>query len=460
MIFNRLLISSSFLISLLASANAQDVTPFDIREMLQSDMIEGLYHRTYQSLCDRVDNDGFLQESLTGRYPGMFPRTVGGAVSLFLETEEFEIAEKIINCTLEATVVNEMERIPHVFLRKKNNLQPVYSGKAHLQPAADIIVLDLGKGHNTAVKFHAPEKPLLAVETAVKLGACKGELTMTIREGLDTKPLISVSLKAKQILPGQIWQRFEFEQALVLQTGKDYYIRLDFNGFGYPKWYGLEDDSESTTEVFLFDATSEKPSWTNEGNVLPAYAIDCGELRHEQQAEPYEIYCDWDQIDGQAHVIMAWARLALLRGQTDFEEQTYPLLAKLMDRTSDQPYFMWGRGHEISLNLIQNISFEHSREGRYWHTWDLLTQCVVGASLETMIQIAERRGDSKHSLRWQDRLQVLKKGIDKNLTRIVEGKKVYLEMRLPNSAGGVPYTGMSWVNFAQLCRNGIHLERK
>ena len=111
---------------------------------------------------------------------------------------------------------------------------------------------------------------------------------------------------------------------------------------------------------------------------------------------------------------------------------------------------MWGRGHEISLNLIQNISFEHSREGRYWHVWDLLTQCVVGASLESMIEVAKRRGDSMHAMRWQDRLQVLKKGIDKNLTRIVDGKKMYLEMRLPNSAGGVPYTGMSWVNFAPL----------
>ena len=110
--------------------NGQNVTPSNIREALQSEVIEGLYHRTYQSLLDRVDSDGFLQESLTGRYPGMFPRTVGGAVSLFLETGEFEVAEKLINCTLESMVYNEMERIPHVFLRQKNNLLPVFNGKA------------------------------------------------------------------------------------------------------------------------------------------------------------------------------------------------------------------------------------------------------------------------------------------------------------------------------------------
>ena len=145
----------------------------------------------------------------------------------------------------------------------------------------------------------------------------------------------------------------------------------------------------------------EPPVWVNEQTHAPSYAIDTGELRHEQKIEPYEIYCDWDQIDGQAHVIMAWAQLALLRGRTDFEDLTYTIVAKLMDRTSDQPYFMWGRGHAVSVNLVQNISLEHSREGRYWHVWDLLTQCVVGSSLESMIKIAKSRGDpanAEHAL--------------------------------------------------------------
>ena len=157
---------------------------------------------------------------------------------------------------------------------------------------------------------------------------------------------------------------------------------------------------------------------------------------------------------------MAWARLALERGRTAFEDRTYELATKLMDRTSDQPYFMWGRGHAVGVNLVQNISLEHSREGRFWHAWDILTQCVVGASLESMIEIANQRGETKHALRWQDRLQVLEKGIAQNLTRTLNGKKVYLEMRLPNSAGGVPFTGMGWMNFAPIMAQWEPLERQ
>lgn len=447
-------------IFLTGGANGQTVTIADIRDELRSEAIEGLYQRTYYSLLDRIDSDGFLQESLTGRYPGMFPRTVGGAVSLFLETGELETAEKLLNCTLQAMTVNEMERIPHVFLRQKNNLLPVFNGPNDLQKSTDFDLYDLGHNGSAALTFTAPEKPVYAVEAAIDLGACKGDLIMTLREELEGRELSSVVIKVKDILPGQIWHRFPLRGYLDLTPGKIYFMRIDFKGFGYPRWYGRKNDPDANSGSYHLDILATPPVWTYQSGYMPAYALDCGDLRHVQQTESYKIYCDWDQIDGQANVIMAWARLALYRGITDFEIRTYPLLATLMDRTSDQPYFMWGRGHEVSLNLIQNISFEHSREGRYWHVWDLLTQCVAGASLEAMIKIAQRQGDTKRAVRWQDRLQVLIKGIGKNLTRFVNTKKVYLEMRLPNSAGGVPYTGMSWVNFAPVMAQWHPLEKE
>ncbi len=46
---------------------AQQATLLEIKNNLQAEFMEGLYQRTYYSLLDRVDPDGFLQESLTGR---------------------------------------------------------------------------------------------------------------------------------------------------------------------------------------------------------------------------------------------------------------------------------------------------------------------------------------------------------------------------------------------------------
>jgi len=329
---NRLGLPYFALIMLLtvASTAAQRATMADIKKSLQSKFMEGLYERTYYSLLDRVDPDGFLQESLTGRYPGMFPRTVGGIVSLFIETGELEISEKIINCTLDAMTVNEMERMPHVFLRRTNNLIPVFNGHDPLQSETSVALYKLGQNHSVAVKFQAPAQPILAVEAAISLNACKGVLTMTLREEKDGTPIRSVSIKAKHVYPGQVWQRFEFSQPPMLDKGREYFIRFKYNGFGYPTWYGL-DGVPKQGGAFWLNGGALSSKWIYQKSDAPAYAVDAGNLRHEQQCEPYKIYSDWDQIDGQANVIMAWARLALKRGRTAFEDRTYPLVAKLMD---------------------------------------------------------------------------------------------------------------------------------
>ena len=244
---------------------ADHVQPTDtkenVRQRLQSRFLESLYTRTYYSLLDRMEPDGFLKESEMGVYPGMFPRTCGGMVSLLLETGELDAAERMLNCVLLATTSNDMERVPHVMERR----------------------------------------------------------------------------------------------------------------------------------------------------VGPSGAVE------------YPIFCDQHQLDGQANVLMAWARLALRRGGTTFEDRTYPLVVKLMDRTVDRPLFMFG-DWPTEPELIRNLCLEHSREGRYWDAFDILTQCHVGAALEEMAKVAERRGDVQHVKRWRERMAILKGGVARNLVRQVDGK--------------------------------------
>ncbi len=66
----KIVIIIAFYMFSVASAYAQQATISDIKKNLQSDFMEGLYHRTYYSLFDRIDPDGFLQESLTGKGVG------------------------------------------------------------------------------------------------------------------------------------------------------------------------------------------------------------------------------------------------------------------------------------------------------------------------------------------------------------------------------------------------------
>lgn len=262
----------------------KSVAKAQVRAMLASSSIEGLYARTYWSLKQRRQSDGYLPESITGAYQGMFPRTVGAYALLMIETKQYEAAEQSLNCVLTALNQTGYLRVPRV----------------------------IGK------------------------------------------------------------------------RGSSYYI---------------EDDEA--------------------------------------------------QIDGQAHLILGWARLALARGRTPFEDRTWKQVRDLMSSGTDRPYLQYGDFPSQNA-LVRNVAFEHSREGRFWDTWDLLTQSFVGAALHDMILVAHRRGEVQAAAVWQKRLDKLRGGIMKSLTTERDGKQTFLEMRLPNSAAGVPYMGMGWVILSPL----------
>lgn len=286
-----LLITACLIVNQLSQAQP---LPATLRAQLKSTFFETLYARTYYSLLDRLGKDGFLPESITGAYEGMYCRTTGPLVALFIETGRLPEAQRTIDCVLSATTQHRLERIPHV----------------------------IGK-----------------------------------------------------------------------------------------------------------------------------------------RGQPYSLISDEPQIDGQAHVLLAWARLALNRGHTPFEDQTWPLVKTLMNRTCDREHLETGRW-SVETGLVRNISFEHSREGRRWDTWDLLTQSFVGATLTDMAQIARRRGETKLADYWTNRCQLLREGVRKNLTTRNGSDTTYLEMRLPDGNGGVPYTGMGWVNLSPVAAGWEALDHR
>lgn len=263
------------------------VNPFDrikkqnIQDNLQTPYFEKLYANTYYSLVERMDKKGYLPESLTGAYSGMFPRTTGAYILLMLETEQYDKAELTLDYVLKTLNKNEIEYVPRVI------------------------------GAN----------------------------------------------------------------------------------------FDIEDDQF--------------------------------------------------QIDAQAHIILGWSRLALSRGRTSFEDNTWKQMRAMMKLTVSRAFFLYGHW-AIEQGLVRNIAFEHSKDARMWDTFDLLTQSFVGAALYDMIQIAKRQGDDVMAEQWSHKLDLLSEGINKNLTTNHYGITTYSEMRLPDSNSGVPYNGLGWVTLSPI----------
>ena len=424
---------------------AHGLGPEDIATELTLDFHQDLYAQTYESLLVRVEPDGFFRESLTGAYGGMFPRTVGGLVSLFLETDETDCCERLIGCVLTATQENGMERLPHVLDHRQPG-DPISSGNDLVQPNHPLPLYRLDGDYSGVQTFKAPEDPIRAIEVFMRLCGCKGTVTLAIAKDRDSEPIRTATVDAQEAEQKGRWVRFAFDPPLALPPGAASCIRLSFEGEGKPLWYGLEGTTHRLAGTWAYDASDPSPHWLEHPDHATAFAIDTGDLTRPD-AWPYPIICDRDQVDGQAHVVMAFGRLAQRRGPTPFEDKWYSFVAKLLDRSTDWPYVLTGE-YPSDLGLVRNVSLEHSREGRMWDTYDILTQCFVGAALESMIAVAERRGDDEHANRWQERLKALRAAVGQHLVRELDGKTMYLEMRLPNSAAGVPFEGMGWLNLA------------
>jgi hypothetical protein len=436
----------------------------DVKARLVSPFHQGLYSRTYRSLLDRVEPSGYFQESLTGAYAGMFPRTVGGLCSLFLETGETERCQALIGHVLKSIEMNGMERVPHVLDRLVNSPEPVVTSPAMGQSLHPIALyrLDQPDRFGGAQEFTASAKPIKALEIWLTGNQCSGKVVLEVGETLTSPALARAEYDAANLSAGGTWARFEFAVAPKLPPGVHYFARAHFSGEGVPAWWGLDNSPNAPLGAGHGRDTTIKPGWLDNPGHVTAFVIDTGDLKHVTR-ETLAVLDDRDQIDGQAHVLMSWARLALRRGPTPFEDRTYPLVAKLMDRSTDWPYLTpYNPGVPIVLcemGLVRNVCFEHSREGRFWDTYDLLTQSFVCAALRDMIRVAERRGDSAHAGRWQGRLTSLERAVRDRLTRRLDGQTVYLEMRLPNGGGGVPFEGLGWVNLAPIAAQWEGVDR-
>lgn len=161
-----------------------------------------------------------------------------------------------------------------------------------------------------------------------------------------------------------------------------------------------------------------------------------------------------DQIDGRAHVVMAFARYCLSAGDWEFVAHHYRAARTEVEAFLEQPYFYYQPDRSqwacTGLQLVFNASFEHSREHRRWAAFDLLSQCFVGAAGEAMVRLARRVHDNAFADWAARRLELLQAGVARRLTRTVDGKTVYLEMLLPDGDWGVPFSGMGWVNLSPL----------
>jgi len=438
-----------------------------VAQRVGSEPLAGLYARTYASLCERVEPSGYFEESITGAYGGMFPRTVGGLVSLFVETGDEELARRVVEVVLRAAAANEMERAPHVMGRPVVENCPVANGHEVVQAEHPIALyrLDAAKGYGGAQEFVAPEKPIVAVEAWLS-GRGAGVVRAFITASRDSdEKLAEAQVPLEHLSAAGSWVRFEFGQPVRLTPGKRYVVHLRAEGEGVPAWWGLEQaEGHPLAGAYARDLEHSRDGWINHPEHATAFALDTGALRHTQRTV-YPVLCRADQIDGNFHVLLAWALVALHWPDQRWEDETWAQVARMTDVATDWPYLtpvgQPGTISSIFVGLVHNFCLEHSREGRFWDCWDILTQAFACQALRLLSRVAERRGDSVHAARWRAVYTQVERMVEERLTWEYEGHSLYAEMRLPDGGAGRIFPGLSWVNLAPVAAQweGVNRQR-
>lgn len=157
-----------------------------------------------------------------------------------------------------------------------------------------------------------------------------------------------------------------------------------------------------------------------------------------------------DEIDGQAHVILSWALLAMARERGKAEDRRWPMVRDLMNRSISSPYLQYKSGWRIHPGLVLNLNLEHSRDEQMWFAYDFLTQSFMAAALAAMIDVADRRGEDNSARWWREVLASLAANIEQEMVYELDGKPVYREMLLPSGRKPVPFDGMGWINLAPI----------
>ena len=236
----------------------------------------------------------------------------------------------------------------------------------------------------------------------------------------------------KEIPVGGDWVKLSFALPLnEVDASQAYSLKLELvNAEGKVYWHGTNELDQYGT-------------FTVEGD---KYVSVDGEASFEAyKTSGASVWSREIQPDGNYMFIHAWYQYAM--GCLDNEDnrifiaESYPII-----RTYANYYL--DNGYIDDNGLMRNPYFEHSREGRKWNSYDLITNVFASQALYEMSRFAADHGDAASAAKWSAASTALTEAIAEHLITEYDGVTIYAELYDVDSGNFIP--GISWVNLAPM----------
>ena len=236
----------------------------------------------------------------------------------------------------------------------------------------------------------------------------------------------------REISTDSDWVKLSFSLPInPVDAEQDYSLKLELvNAEGNVYWHGTGDLDQYGT------FTVEDGSYVSVDGEASFEAYKTGGA---------SVWSEEIQPDGNYMFIHAWYQYAM--GCVDNEDnrtfiaESYPVI-----RTYANYYL--DNGYIGDNGLIRNPYFEHSREGRKWNAYDLITNVFASQALYEMSGFAASCGDTASADKWSAASAALTEAIGEHLIVRYDGVDIYAELYDVDSGEFIP--GISWVNLAPM----------
>ena len=303
-------------------------------------------------------------------------------------------------------------------------------------PAGSNVILTLDS--NTSGAQIVPAlggKRIVALRTILGRSAdATGILKATLTKGFGENAVRvdCYEMDIAKIPVGNEWVKLFFSLPVnEVDANQDYYLTLELvNATGEVYWYGTDQLDQYGTYAINGDAAT----------------LVAGEASFEAfTSSGASMWSNEIQPDGNYMFIHAWYQYAT--GCLDNEDnrtfiaESYPVIKTYANYYLDNGY--------IGDNgLIRNPFFEHSREGRKWNAYDLITNVFASQALYEMSGYAAGIGDTASAEKWMAASLSLEKAINEHLVVQYDGVDIYAELYDLDHDVFIP--GISWVNLAPI----------
>ena len=460
-----LLMTLLFVFALFAPAAA---VAEEEQTMTISEKGEAIYKKSYDSMTGRTDERGYAPTSIMpgSTYAGMFVRDSSIQLMSHIVNGDLDYAKKILNFMVGAHLAvndgllpdEDAHRAYHVLRAYTDNyvgnnyvkdieLFEAFDEEAYNtdnQPA----LVQLG-GNVIARQEIVSDKvdEITAVDVLIsKIGAPEGQLVANLYKGENRK------MQTKYIDLADIengWLTLKFNQPI------SYEMNLPVDSF-----YLEISAPDAIPGSVIWHGSLTEQGWETTVNNAGTVTDITGEAAFNARTSTLAPLSGYHQVDGNYMFVNSWAlyvqKAPLTPEHQDFIKDSYEFIRRCTSFYLDN-YF------DSEYSLLNNPNLEHSRQGYYLDTYDLITNVYASEALHKMIAIAEDMGDAESAAKWQDFLDRINKGIEENLitdyeikdedgnpkTVKIYGELIYKSFTDPKYDGKFT-VGFSWVNLSPI----------